>query len=241
VSRNLRAFEDKGWLRRKRSAGDARQSVLSLTAAGRRAFAPLEQTSHDQVAKLLAPLAQNDAAAVVTGMQTIERVLGGASPQPSTVTLRTHRPGDIGWIVQRHGELYAQELGWDETFEALVADIAARFIRRFDARWERCWIAERDGTRIGSVMVVRRSATVAQLRLLLLEPSTRGLGLGKQLVDECIRFARECGYRRMMLWTNGGLDTARAVYESRGFRLTGEERHHSFGHDLVGQTFELKL
>jgi len=240
VSRILQAFETKGWLRRKPSDSDARRNVLALTAAGRRAMVPLEKASHDQVARLIAPLSDDDTGALVASMGLIGRMLG-ADAQDADVVLRTHRPGDIGWIVQRHGELYARECGWDATFEALVAEIAARFIRRFDPAHERCWIAERDGTRLGSVVLVRRSRTVAQLRLLLVEPSARGLGVGKRLVDQCIAFARSTGYRRMMLWTNAGLDAARAIYESRGFRLLKEEPHHSFGQDLVGQTFGLRL
>jgi len=180
---------------------------------------------------------------MVACMQAIERALGpgdgrGAAP---AIALRTHAPGDIGWIIARHGALYAEEYGWDLTFEALVAKIAARFVERYDARCERCWIAECDGERAGTVTVVRRSARVAQLRLLLVEPSARGLGIGARLVDEAIAFARSAGYRRMMLWTNAGLDAARALYDARGFRLTAEERHHSFGHDLVGQTLEREL
>jgi GNAT superfamily N-acetyltransferase len=174
-------------------------------------------------------------------MASIEQLLTAMPAPAPTFTLRTHRPGDMGWVIERHGTLYAREYHWDATFEALVAQIAARFIERFDAARERCWIAERGGERVGSVFVVKRSPTVAQLRLLLVDPAARGLGIGARLVDECLAFARSAGYRRMMLWTNGGLDAARAIYEARGFRLTREERHHSFGHDLVGQTFERPL
>jgi DNA-binding MarR family transcriptional regulator/GNAT superfamily N-acetyltransferase len=241
LSRILQGFERDGLIRRSRSDDDARQSHLALTARGRRAFAPLERASHDEVAALLAPLRPSDARQLVEAMGTIESLLANTPAPPPTVTLRTHRPGDIGWVIERHGTLYAQEYGWDETFEALVATIAARFIERFDVERERCWIAERGGERVGSVFVVKRSPNVAQLRLLLVEPSARGLGIGGRLVDECLAFARSVGYRRMMLWTNGGLDAARAIYEARGFRLTREERHRSFGHDLVGQTFERAL
>jgi GNAT superfamily N-acetyltransferase len=241
LSRILQGFERDGLIRRSRSDDDGRQSDLVLTAKGRRAFAPLDRASHDEVAALLAHLGDSDARRLVGAMAAIERLLGNAPMPPPTITLRTHRPGDMGWVIERHGALYAQEYGWDERFEALVATIAARFIERFDAARERCWIAERDGERVGSVFVVKRAATVAQLRLLLVEPSARGLGIGARLVDECLAFARGAGYRRMMLWTNGGLDAARAIYEARGFRLTKEERHHSFGHDLVGQTFERAL
>jgi len=241
LSRILQRFERQGWLRRTRSAQDGRQSYLALTAAGRRAFAPLDRESHAQVAALLRPLSDDDARKLTDSMATIESLLAAPAAASDAVVLRTHAPGDIGWIVSRHGALYAQEYRWDATFEALVAEIAARFLRNHDPQRERCWIAEHRGERVGCVCLVRRSPNVAQLRLLLVEPSARGLGIGKRLVDECIAFAHSAGYKRMMLWTNGGLDAARGIYEARGFRLKHEERHRSFGHDLIGQTFELDL
>ena len=243
LSRVLRGFEAKGLIRKSRSADDGRQWHLTLTATGRKAFAPLETASRNEVAVLLEPLSGGAQDDMVGAMAKIESLLGALSIRSaaSTVVLRPHRPGDIGWVVARHGALYAQEYGWDDTFEALVAEIAANFLKRFDKTRERCWIAERDGQNVGSVFVVARSPTVAQLRLLLVEPSARGLGVGRRLVAECIAFARAAGYRKIMLWTNGGLDAARHLYEDAGFRLTREERHRSFGKSLVGQTFEMHL
>jgi DNA-binding MarR family transcriptional regulator/GNAT superfamily N-acetyltransferase len=241
LSRILRGFESKGYVRKTRSADDARHLHLSLTSAGRKAFAPLERASHDEVGTLLAPLPDDAQRRVVDAMGTLESLLGDAPAPAASYLLRAHRPGDIGWVIARHGALYAQEYGWDDTFEALIAEIAAKFLKHFDPKREHCWIAERDGQNVGSVFVVKRSPTIAQLRLLSVEPSARGLGIGRRLVAECIAFARRAGYRKMMLWTNAGLDAARHLYEDAGFRLTREERHKSFGKDLVGQTFELSL
>ena len=240
LSRILRSFAARGYMRRTRSEQDGRERPLTMTEAGRRAFAPLDRASAVEVGELLAPLSDEAQARVTVAMRTIEDALSERA-QPAPVMLREHRPGDIGWVVARHGALYAQEYGWDMTFEALVAEIAAKFVREFDPRGERCWIAESDGINIGCVLVVRRSAKVAQLRLLLVEPTARGLGVGRRLVAECLAFARGAGYRRMMLWTNAGLDAARHLYDEAGFRLSKEERHRSFGKDLVGQTFELDL
>ena len=248
LSRILRGFDAEGLVRKVRSKDDARQWNLTLTPAGRKAFAPLERASQREIAALLTPLPAKARDDLVGAMARIESLLGDASGPPARATptepafvLRPHRPGDIGWVVSRHGALYAQEYGWDETFEALVAEIAAKFLKRFDPAHERCWIAERGGRNVGSIFLVRRSATVAQLRLLLVEPSARGLGIGRRLIAECIASARAAGYRRIMLWTNGGLDAARHLYEAAGFELTREERHRSFGKDLIGQTFELRL
>ena len=174
-------------------------------------------------------------------MHAIETVLGELPAARAAYRLRPNRPGDIGWVIARHGALYAQEFGWDATFEALVAEIAARFVKGFNPARERCWIAECGGRNVGAVFVVEKSRTVAQLRLLIVEPSVRGAGIGRRLVAECIDFARRTGYRSMMLWTNAGLDAARHLYEEAGFRLTGEAKHRSFGKDLVGQTFQLTL
>jgi GNAT superfamily N-acetyltransferase len=178
---------------------------------------------------------------VIAAMRTIQRLLD-AQPEPKApYLLRPHQPGDMGWIIHRHGVLYAREYGWDETFEALVAEIAARFIRHFDPKRERCWIAEREGEVVGSVFLVKKSATVAKLRLMYVEPGARGLGFGSRLVEECIRFGRLVGYRKIVLWTNSVLVAARHIYRKAGFRLVRSEPHHSFGHDLVGETWELTL
>ena len=241
LSRMLRGFEQGGLLRRQPAPDDARRSLLSLTAAGRKAVAELEARSDAEVGEMLQPLAGPARARLLQSMQAIEEVLGPAPEAARPWLLRNHRPGDMGWIVHRHGLLYAQEYGWDESFEALVAEIAAGFVRNFDPARERCWLAERDGEILGSVFLVQESKTVARLRLLLVEPSARGLGIGRRLVEECVQFARQAGYRRITLWTNDVLASARRIYEAAGFRLVAEEPHHSFGKDLVGQTWDLKL
>ncbi len=240
LSRLLDRLRTRGLLERRPSTTDRRQSILRLTRRGKKTFASLDRRSHEQVAAMLLPLVAGERRRLVEAMATIECLLGAAPPLASFL-LRPHQPGDMGWVIQRHGALYAEEYGWDAEFEALVAEIAARFLRGFDPGLERCWIAERDGENVGSVFLVRKSPTVAQLRLLLVEPSARGLGIGRRLVAECIRFARRAGYRKITLWTNKGLDAARHLYEEAGFVLVEEEPHHSFGHDLVSQTWVLAL
>jgi DNA-binding MarR family transcriptional regulator/N-acetylglutamate synthase-like GNAT family acetyltransferase len=241
LSRILRRFQKLGYVEKKRSDRDARRSLLELTRAGRRAFAPLEKRSANEVGSMLGALATGEQARLLEAMATIETLLGRHAAPPASYLLRPHRPGDVGWVIHRHGALYAEEYGWDETFEALVAEIGAKFIREFDPKRERCWIAEQDGGIVGSVFVVRESDAVAKLRLLYVEPAARGLGIGKRLVAEALRFARQTGYARMMLWTNKNLDAARHIYEEAGFTLVEESPHHSFGHDLVGQTWSLDL
>lgn len=241
LSRILKKFETRGLIRRAPLARDARQNGIVLTEAGRAAFAGIDRASHDQLAAILGPLQPGQRAALVQAMRTIERVLGLAPEPRVPYLLRPPQPGDIGWIVHRHGVLYASEYGWDESFEALVAEITAAFVKNLDPRRERCWIAERDGGIAGSVFLVRESETVAKLRLLYVEPAARGLGIGGRLVGECVRFARDCGYRSVTLWTNDVLISARRIYEAQGFRLVREEPHHSFGKDLVGQYWELTL
>jgi len=243
LSRILRGFERRGLLARTPSHTDRRQSVLALTAQGRNAFARLDAASRREIGTLLEQRPADDQARLVGSMHTIEQLLGGPPPtdRAAAYRLRRHRPGDMGWVVHRHGVLYAREYRWDARFEALVAEIVAKFLKQYDPQHERCWIAELDGEIVGSVFLVQRSQAVAQLRLLLVEPHARGLGIGARLVDECVRFARRVGYRKMMLWTNDVLRAARHIYEKAGFQLAHQERHHSFGHALVGQTWQLAL
>ncbi len=246
LSRILRKFERGGLIARRQAIADRRQHLVTITAKGRKTFAPLEARSHAGIAAMLGALPAPQQERLVGAMATIERLLGApqageAAPPPEPYLLRPHQPGDLGWIVHRHAVLYAEEYGWDETFEAMVAEIAVKFIRDFDPRRERCWIAEKDGAIVGSVALVAQSATVAKLRLLLVEPAARGLGLGRRLVDECTRFARRTGYRKITLWTNDILTAARAIYVSAGYRLVKSEPHRSFGKDLVGENWELTL
>jgi len=241
LSRILANFERRGLIAKKTSKSDSRKSDLSLTARGGKTLASLERRSRKEIATMLSALSAPGRYRLVEAMRTIQSLLGPTVENKVPYTLRSHRPGDIGWIIHRHGVLYSREYGWDENFEALVAEIAAKFIRTFDPKRERCWIAERDGRIVGCVFLVKQSSRVAKLRLLLVEPSARGLGIGKRLVHECIGFAREVGYKTMTLWTNDILHAARHIYQHEGFRLIKEERHHSFGHNLVGQNWELNL
>jgi DNA-binding MarR family transcriptional regulator/GNAT superfamily N-acetyltransferase len=242
LSRILRKFEKRGWIRRQPSASDRRQSLLVLTDKGAAEFLPLEERSNQLVRRMVGEMSLEAKQQLIRSMEEIERIL--SPPQESTqpYLLRSHQPGDMGWVVYRHGVLYSQEYRYDERFEALVAGIVAEFIQNFDSRQERCWIAERNGERVGSVFLVRKSASVAKLRLLLVEPSARGLGIGKRLVEECVRFARQIGYKKMILWTQSELVAARKIYEHTGFHLTEKKPHQSWGRkDLVSETWELKL
>lgn len=242
LSRILRRFETQGWMTRTASPADARQSLLRLTEAGYRVFAPLQQRSRDEAAALLAPLAAPARHALTDALATVQRLLDPATAGArSGVVLRDPQPGDMGWVVQQHGEIYAREYGWNSEFEALVADIVADYLRKHQPAWERCWIAELDGQRVGSVFVVRKSPTVAQLRMLILTPQARGQGLGALLTDEAIAFARSKGYRKMVLWTNSCLGSARDIYARRGFKLVKSEPYTGFGKDLVGETWALRL
>lgn len=241
LSRLLRSLSKRGLILSSASKTDRRQNLLRLSDRGQESFARLDAGSRSEVGTLLDRLTGEEQIQLLGAMQTIERLLGAVPEQRVPYILRPPEPGDMGWVVQRHGALYAAEYGWDERFEAVVAEIVAKFIRRYDPARERCWIAEKEGENVGSVLVVKRSKTVAQLRLLLVEPRARGLGIGTRLVDQCIRFARNTGYRKMVLWTNDVLHAARRIYEKTGFRLTREQRHQSFGENLVGQTWELAL
>jgi DNA-binding MarR family transcriptional regulator/GNAT superfamily N-acetyltransferase len=240
LSRILRGFEHDGLITRARASTDRRRSVLGLTAKGRKVFSGLESRQSAEVERMLTPIADPAQGDLVSSMRTIAEVLGEVVPAKK-VSLRTHRPGDMGWVMFRHGALYNQEYGWDERFEALVGEIVVNFIRHFDPARERCWIAEIDGARVGSVFLVKHTPKVAKLRLLLVEPSARGHGVGKLLVKECIDFARTTGYQKITLWTNSVLDAARHIYIAEGFQLVKEERHSKFGEGLIGQNWELLL
>jgi len=242
LSRILRGFQKRGWVRRTPANDDARRQLLSLTRSGRAAFEPLNARSDEEVRHLLKPLSPHLQTRVVDAMRRIEAGLEPNAAASGPYVLRTHRPGDMGWVVYRHGVLYSEEYGYDERFEALVAQIVSGFVQHLDTARERCWIAERDGERLGSVFLVAKSKQVAKLRLLLVEPSARGLGIGKRLVEECVRFARQCRYRKLVLWTQSELRAARHLYELSGFRLAGSEHHASWGRDdLVSETWELDL
>lgn len=241
LSRILASFRRRGLMEKRPSAEDGRRSELRLTKRGRTVFASLDARARDDIGTQLARLAVPDQERLVGAMATVERLLGEPRPSGASYVLRGPRSGDYGWVVQRHGAIYAEEYGWNEEFEALVAGIVGKFVEDIDPKRERCWIAERDGENVGCVFAVRESAKVAKLRLLLVEPSARGLGIGKRLVDECIAFSRAAGYTKLRLWTNGVLRVARHIYEEAGFELVAEDSHHSFGKDLVGETWDLKL
>jgi DNA-binding MarR family transcriptional regulator/GNAT superfamily N-acetyltransferase len=245
LSRILARLEQQGLIDKLRSETDARRRLLSLTSEGKEAFSLLDARSREEVAEMLGDLSEGDQRRLLEAMRTIEDVVdegfvrGFKFSEP--FLLRQHEPGDMGWVVHRHGVLYARDYGWDERFEALVARIVADFVDGYDPAKERCWIAEMGGEIVGCVFVVSASEAVAKLRLLLVEPEARGLGLGSRLVEECVRFARSRGYEKLTLWTNSVLGAARRVYEEHGFELVEEEEHHSFGKDLVGQNWELAL
>ena len=241
LSRILRKLEQRQLIEKTRSEQDGRQTHLRLSERGRDAFAALNARADAEIAALVDRVAADDHGRLTGAMRAIEQMLGARSLENPAILIRTHQPGDIGWVVYRHGVLYAREYGFDERFEALVAQIVAEFVQNFDSRRERCWIAEKDGERVGSIFLVKKTDDVAKLRLLLVEPTARGFGIGQRLVDECIRFARQARYKRMTLWTQDNLDSARRIYEAAGFRLVNEEKHAMFGPDLVAQNWDLDL
>lgn len=243
LSRILRRFARQRLVERNASEADGRQTLLSLTTKGRQAFSTLDVRSGKEIAAMIGRLSARHQERLVSAMQTIEDLLEPPAPSPGepSYVLRSHQPGDMGWVVHRHGVLYAQEYGYDEEFEALVATIVAHFIEHFDPKRERCWIAERQGEIVGSVFLVHKTATVAKLRLLLVEPSARGLGIGRRLIHECVRFGRQVGYQKITLWTHSELTAARRLYEGAGFRRVGRHRHYSFGKNLVAETWAMPL
>lgn len=244
VSRLVSRLEERKLIRRKASVRDARQSLIGLTAAGRRMFATLDRRSSDQVQAMLEPLTDEEQGALVRSMGAIEGILGGEAPEArKPFVLRTHRPGDMGWVTWRQALLYAREYGWDERYEALAARIVADFIEQYEPERERCWIAERDGEPVGCVFLVRdrTGEGTARLRLLHVEAAARGLGLGRALVRQCTEYARQARYRRIVLWTNSVLTAARHLYEGEGYRLVEEEERENFGKKLTSQVWELTL
>jgi DNA-binding MarR family transcriptional regulator/N-acetylglutamate synthase-like GNAT family acetyltransferase len=241
LSRILRRFHKSGLIRKDVSADDARQSLLSTTARGRKAFDPLEARTERQVGAILGRLAEPEQDHLVAAMRTIETMIASGPKAESRIALRQPQPGDLGWVVARHAELYAREYGWAENFEGLCAQIVADFASKYDPKRERCWIAEMDGRNVGSVFLVKDSEDVARLRLLLVDPAARGRGLGTRLTAECVRFARQSGYRSITLWTHSVLTAARHVYERAGFVLTSSEKRRSFGQDVVSEHWDLVL
>ena len=243
LSRLLAGLTRKGLVKRTRSPVDGRQTMLALTAKGRATFRDLDARARADVSALIAPLSAGARHRLLDAIRTVETVLGAERTDAAPYMLRPHRPGDMGFIVHRQAVLYASEYGWSAEYEALISRIVADFLDRYDPARERCWIAERDGETVGSVFLIRHPARkrIAKLRLLYVEPAARGLGIGARLVDECTQFARTAGYRKITLWTNSVLTSARRLYEAAGYQLVDETPHHSFGKDLVGQTWELEL
>jgi DNA-binding MarR family transcriptional regulator/GNAT superfamily N-acetyltransferase len=240
LSRILGRFDDNGLVTRQRSTADGRRQVIRLTGAGRAAVAGLDARSASQTRDMLARVRDEDRRTLLDAMRVITDVLT-QSPRPRGYLLRAPWPGDLGWVVQRNAAVYAEEFGWDASYEALVARIVADYLDHRDPDVEAAWIAEVDGAPAGCVFCVRENATTARLRLLLVEPWARGLGIGSRLVEEVLRFARGAGYSAITLWTNDVLADARRIYERAGFTLDSESSHHSFGQDLVGQNWSRRL
>jgi DNA-binding MarR family transcriptional regulator/GNAT superfamily N-acetyltransferase len=241
MSRILRDFERRKLVRREQSKTDERQWLLSLTIKGRKAFLPLDERSNRYIAAMLNELSPSEQKQLVDAVQVVRRLLGERAEAKTPYSLRQHQPGDMGWIVHSQAILYAEEYGWDGTYEALAAEIVAQFIKNYDPKCERAWVAEKDGQRVGAAFVAKKSDEIAKLRLLHVERKARGLGIGKRLVEECIRFARQAGYLKMTLWTQSSLHAARDIYKKAGFHLVREEKHHSFGKNLTAETWELNL
>jgi len=241
LSRILDRFEQQGLIRKVPSESDGRQRLIRLTPDGEKLYSLLDSRSREEIADMLGNLSVQDQNRLIQAMHTIESLLGGGWKDSEPYVLRQHEPGDMGWVIHMHGKLYAEEYGWHEHFEALGAGVCAEFLSHYNPERERCWIAEMDGQIVGSVFVVQESEEAAKLRLLLVDPRARGLGLGRRLVEEGIRFAKRKGYKKMVLWTNNVLTTARNIYRKAGFRLVKEEPHRSFGKDLIGETWELEL
>jgi len=241
LSRILRDFNKRGLVDKGLCEEDGRKKYLKLSDKGQAAFAGINARSRKEIETTLDNLLPADRARLVQAMQTIEALLGARPEHRVPYILRSHQPGDMGWVVHRHGILYAEEYAWDEQFEALVAEIVTGFIQNYDSRRDRCWIAEMEGEIVGSVFLVKQSESTAKLRLLLVEPKARGLGIGSRLVNDCIKFAQQVGYRKVTLWTNNILTAARRIYQTAGFRRVNEQPHQSFGQDLVAETWELKL
>jgi DNA-binding MarR family transcriptional regulator/GNAT superfamily N-acetyltransferase len=241
MSRILRDFEGRKLVRREQSKTDERQRFLTLTTRGRKAFLPLDKRSNRDIAAMLNDLAASEQKQLVDAVQVVRRLLGDRAEATTPYLLRQHQPGDLGWIVHRQAILYAEEYGWDGTYEALAAEIVAQFIKNYDPKRERAWVAEKDGQRVGAVFVAKESDEIAKLRLLHVERDARGLGIGKRLVEECVRFARQAGYQKMTLWTQSILHAARGIYKKAGFQVVREEKHHSFGKNLTAETWELNL
>jgi DNA-binding MarR family transcriptional regulator/GNAT superfamily N-acetyltransferase len=241
LSRLLRRLVSRGLVARTPSATDRREAILALTEAGRAEFLMLDRRSQQDTAAQLAPLAETEQYRLVAAMRAIEALLGDSVAQWGGVVIRPFRGGDLGWVLARHGRFYAEEYGFDRAFERLVAQIVAEFLAHFDAEREACWIAEIDGEPVGTIMLVNAGDRIAKLRLLLVEPRARGHGIGRKLVEECVRFARQAGYRRITLWTQSILTEARAIYQRCGFVKVAEKPHRDFGVDLVGETWEMDL
>jgi len=241
LSRILGKLEEQQLIRRAPAEQDARQRVIQVTTKGKKAVSTLDSRSQEQAGSLLAELTDPQQTSILQAMSQIQTVLGDGQATNEPYIIRTHHTGDLSWIAYRHAVLYRQEYGWNEAFEALVLEITAHFLKHYDPKAERCWVAERSGEILGCVLLVKSSKQIAKLRLLLVEPSARGLGIGKRLVEECIRFAREKGYRKIVLWTHSNLSAARGIYQKAGFQLVGTDSHEDFGPRVTAETWELRL